>query len=89
MALGAEARSVVSAVMREGIALAALGAIVGVIGAVGLGGFIASMLAGVSPADPATLIPVPLGLVGVAALAAFLPARRAARTDPLVVLRND
>ena len=47
------------------------------------------MLAGVSPLDPATLILVPLGLATVAALAAYLPARRAARTDPLVVLRND
>jgi putative ABC transport system permease protein len=89
MALGAGTGQVMGPVMREGIGLAAAGAAVGVAGAIGLGRFIASMLAGVSPFDPVTLILVPLGLGVVAAVAAFLPARRAARTDPLVVLKAE
>lgn len=89
MALGADARRVMGTVMGEGLGLAAGGAAVGVIGAIGLGRFVASLLAGVSPFDPVTLIVVPLGLAAVAALAAFLPARRAARTDPLVVLKAE
>jgi predicted permease len=89
MALGADPGRVMGTVMREGIGLAAAGGLLGVAGAVLLGRFVASMLAGVSPFDPVTLILVPLGLAAVAGFAAFLPARRAARTDPLVVLKAE
>lgn len=89
MALGADLGQVLRGVMREGIALALYGSLLGVAGAIGAGRLIASMLAGVSPFDPVTLVMVPVGLASVAAVAAFLPALRAARTDPLTVLRTE
>jgi len=89
MALGAGAGRVMGTVLKEGLGLAVVGAVMGVIGAVGLARFVSSMLAGVSPLDPLTLTLVPLGLALVAGLAAFLPARRAARTDPMVVLKSE
>lgn len=89
MALGADAGRVIRAVVGEGLWLAAGGALVGLTGALAAGRLIRSMLAGVSPQDPITLILVPIGLGCVALLAAFLPARRAAETDPLVVLRAE
>jgi putative ABC transport system permease protein len=89
MALGADLGQVLRGVMREGIGLALYGSLLGLAGAIGVGRLIASMLAGVSPVDPVTLVLVPVGLASVAAVAAFLPALRAARTDPLVVLRAE
>ena len=89
IALGAERRQVMGGVIGEGVKLAAAGAVAGVAGALALGRVIASLLAGVSPSDPMTLLLVPLVLIAVALLAAFLPARRAARTDPMVVLRSE
>ncbi len=89
MALGADLGQVMRGVMREGIGLALYGSLLGVAGAIGAGRLIASMLAGVSPFDPVTLVLVPVGLATVAAVAAFLPALRAARTDPLTVLRTE
>jgi putative ABC transport system permease protein len=89
MALGAGIGQVIRGVMKEGIGLAVLGSLLGVGGAVAAGRLLVSMLAGVSPADPLTLMLVPAVLATVAALAALVPARRAARTDPLVVLRAE
>jgi putative ABC transport system permease protein len=89
MALGAEPGTVLRAVLWEGAALALTGALVGVAGALVAGRLIGSMLAGVSPADPLTLAAVPLLLTVVAVVAAWVPARRAVRTDPLTVLRTD
>lgn len=89
LALGAEGRRMMQGVMAEGLRLAAAGAIAGVAGALALGRLIASLLAGVPPNDPVTLGMVALVLILVALLATWLPARRAARTDPMVVLRAE
>ena len=89
MALGAEARSVVGSVLRSALGTALLGIGVGLVGAYALTRTIASFLYDVSPTDPATAIAVVGVLLVVAALAAFVPARRAATINPMVALRAD
>ncbi len=88
MALGARASDIVGLIMREGLGLAAAGLALGLAGAFVLTRFLASLLFGVTPADPATFTGVvaTLALVALAAIAA--PARRAATVDPLVTLRS-
>ena len=89
MALGARATDVLAMVLREGGLLAAIGVALGTAGALGAGRLLARFLFGVTPSDPAVFVAVPmlLGIVAVGACA--LPARRAARVDPVVALRND
>ena len=89
MALGAARRSVLAMVMRQGLVLVALGIVIGVAGALGLTRLIASQLYGVQPSDPTTFVLVAVTLVGVAALATFVPAMRATRVDPVVALRDE
>jgi putative ABC transport system permease protein len=89
MALGAARGQVLSLVMRRGIALAGIGIGVGLIGAFAGARYLQSMLFGIEPRDPATFAAVALGFAMVAALAAYLPARRATRVDPMVALRVD
>ena len=89
MALGAEARSVVGSVLRSALSTALLGIGVGLVGAFALTRTIASFLYDVSPTDPATAAAVVGVLLVVAALAAFVPARRAATINPMVALRAD
>jgi ABC-type antimicrobial peptide transport system permease subunit len=89
MALGAEGRSVVGAVLRSALATALLGIGVGLVAAYALTRTIASFLYDVSPTDPATAVAVVGVLLVVAALAAFVPARRAASINPMVALRAD
>jgi putative ABC transport system permease protein len=89
MALGATRRDVIGMVLYRGLRLAATGAAVGLVLAFGLARAVAGMLYGVSPADPVTFTGVPLVLVGVAALACYVPARRAVRVDPVVALRAE
>ena len=88
IAVGAEPRSVVALLMREGVVLVAAGAVIGL----GLGALMAralqSLLYGVQGADPAAFIGAPLLLLIVGALAAFIPARRASRVDPATTLRQ-
>jgi ABC-type antimicrobial peptide transport system permease subunit len=69
--------------------LVAVGVGIGVLGAFGLTRLIASQLFGVRPTDPTTFIVVALALIGVAALATFIPAMRATRVDPVVALRDE
>ncbi len=89
MALGAERRSVLKLVFREGLRVTALGIVAGV--GVGLvaGRVIANYLYGVSPSDPLTYLGVAVGLAGVSLLACFVPARRATRVDPMQALRYE
>ena len=89
MALGARASDIVGLVMREGLGLAAAGLALGLAGAFVMTRFLASLLFGVTPTDPATLAGVvaTLAIVALAAIAA--PARRAATVDPLVTLRSE
>jgi predicted permease len=89
MALGASRRNVLRLVLREGMALAAIGTGVGLAGALGLMRLLASKLYGVRPADPATLAAVALLLAGIALLACGVPAWRATRVDPMVALRYE
>jgi predicted permease len=88
MALGAQGRDVVSMMMRQGSRLIALGVAIGVGGALLVGRAMAVLLYGVQWDDPATLAIFPLFLAAVAALACYLPARRATRVDPLLALRH-
>jgi putative ABC transport system permease protein len=89
IALGAQAREVTGMVLRQSVALATLGVGVGVLAAIGTTRFLRALLFGVSPSDPATLVVVPVVLLGVAFVASYLPARRAARVDPAEALRSE
>ena len=88
MALGATRTGVVRMVLREGVTLAITGVVIGVIGAAWLTRFLTAQLYGVQRLDPITFAIVPIVLVIVAGLAAFLPARKAAAISPLQALRS-
>jgi putative ABC transport system permease protein len=89
VALGAGRRDIVRAVMRDGLTPVLLGLVLGLAAAVGVSGVLEKLLFGVSSTDFVTFLVVPLLLVGVALLACYLPARRAARVDPMVALRYE
>jgi predicted permease len=88
-ALGARTADVVRLVVIEGMTPALVGIAAGVVGAIGVAGLLESILFGVSATDPATLGAVAAGLTLVALLATLVPAYRASRVDPLMVLRGD
>jgi putative ABC transport system permease protein len=89
MSLGAGSRQVVLLVLRQGLIPVAAGIALGLAGAFGLTRFMQSLLFGVTATDPLTFAAVGTGLAAVAAIACYLPARRATRVDPAVVLRNE
>jgi predicted permease len=89
MALGAGTRDVLRTVLGQGIAVTLLGILVGLATTLALTRVIRSLLYDVSPTDPLTFVCVSLFLVGTATLAAYVPARRAARIDPMVALRYE
>jgi len=89
MALGAEAGQVARMVLAQGLKAAVVGVVVGAAGAWALGRGVRALLYEVSPGDPLVFVTTALVLVAVAALAAWLPARRAARIDPMVALRYE
>jgi predicted permease len=89
MALGAQIRDVLRLVLRHGMRLAALGVICGVAGALALTRLISGLLYGVSASDPMTFVGVAVLIAAVAWLASYIPARRAARVDPMVALRYE
>jgi putative ABC transport system permease protein len=88
MALGADAARVRGVMLRQALLLTGAGIAIGGVGALALSRVLGSLLYEVSPADPVTFSAVTVLLVLVAAVAAWLPARRATRVDPLVVLRE-
>jgi predicted permease len=89
MALGAQPRDVSGLFMRHGLTLTGIGLAVGIGLSIGLTRLMSAMLFGVSPLDPPTYLVVSASLGAVALLATWLPARRAARVDPVVALRSD
>jgi ABC-type antimicrobial peptide transport system permease subunit len=76
-------------VARQGLALTGIGVAIGLALALAVSRFAASLLYGVSATDPLTFIAVPVLLLAIAVLAVLLPARRAAKTDPLTALRYE
>jgi putative ABC transport system permease protein len=87
MALGAQRSQVLGLILRKGILLTAIGVTLGVVGAAGAARYLQSMLFGIEPLDPLTFIAVAIGFTAIAALASYLPARRATRVEPVVALR--
>ncbi len=88
-ALGAQSSDVTAMVVRQGAVLAGIGLVAGLIAALFLTRLLAGLLFGVRTTDPAAYLAVALLLATVALLASYLPARRAARTDPMIALRAD
>jgi putative ABC transport system permease protein len=89
MALGAGAGDVLKLILRNGLTLTASGVVIGLAGAFVLTRLLAALLFGVRPTDALTFTSVSLTLVIAALVACYLPARRAAKVDPLVALRSE
>jgi predicted permease len=89
MALGADQGSVLSSVMKQGLSLTGIGIVIGLAGAFAMNRLISSLLFGVQPTDTPTMIAVVGTITLVAAVACLVPAWRASRVDPNIVLRDD
>jgi ABC-type antimicrobial peptide transport system permease subunit len=89
MALGADRGTVLGMVLAQGLGLAMLGLVLGLAGALALTRLMGSMLFDVRPSDPLTMASVAAGIVGVATAACLVPARRATKVDPMLVLREE
>jgi putative ABC transport system permease protein len=89
MALGATPEGVMAMILRQGLALAFLGAGVGVLGALSVCSLLSKLLYEIKPTDPATFGIAVFALIAVAAIACWIPSRRAARIDPIAVLHQD
>ncbi len=89
LALGASRRTILRMVLRETLVLTFAGMVLGIPCALAASRLLGHMLFGVSASDPATLAAVAMGLAAVAALAGYVPARRAMRVDPMIALRHE
>jgi len=89
LALGAQPREVATMMTRQGLVLTGIGVAGGLALFVAVARFLRSFLFGVAPGDPVTLVAASLMLVAIAALASWIPARRAARVDPALTLRAE
>jgi putative ABC transport system permease protein len=89
LALGAPDGAVLGMVLRSGVLLAAAGVALGLVSALAATRLLAALLYGIGTRDPLTFVAVPLLLLGVAALASYLPARRTTRVDPIIVMRAE
>jgi predicted permease len=89
MALGAQSSDVLKMVMREGAALIAAGLMIGLAGAWAVTRLIKGLLYAVSPTDPLTFIGIAILLIFVASMACYIPARRAAKVDPMIALKYE
>lgn len=89
IALGADSHDVVNLVLRRGASLIVPGLAAGILGAVFLTRAIRGLLFGIEPLDPPTLALVCLVFAAVGTIASWLPARRAARVDPIIAMRSE
>ena len=89
MALGADRGTVLGMILGQGMRVTALGLVVGIIGSLLLTRLVSTLLFNVKPTDPLTFAIVALFITAIAALACLIPARRATRVDPMVVLRDE
>jgi ABC-type antimicrobial peptide transport system permease subunit len=89
MALGATERNILNLIVRKGMALALGGVFIGLAAAFALTRLMRTLLFGVNSSDPATFLAIALLLAAVALLASYIPARRAARIDPMISLRSE
>jgi ABC-type antimicrobial peptide transport system permease subunit len=88
-AIGATRGQIVGMILKQGLWKSGLGIVLGLTGAFLLSRYMTSLLFGVQPTDPAVYAAVSALLIAVALLASYLPARRAAKIDPLVALRDE
>jgi predicted permease len=88
-ALGAQYSQIINMIIKKGLVLSIIGSGIGIISALGLTHFLSGYLYGISPTDPLTFTLVPLMLIAVTMLACWLPARRAAKVDPMEALRYE
>jgi ABC-type antimicrobial peptide transport system permease subunit len=88
MALGAAQRDVLTMILQETLSMTGIGLLVGIAGALSSSQFVGNLIYGISARDPITLAAVCVLLALVAALAGWLPARKAIRVDPMVALRD-
>ena len=88
LALGAAPRTIFSLIVGQGLRLSAIGIAAGLVAALALTRVMTSMLVGITPTDPVTFAAMIALFAAIAALAAWLPARRAAALDPTAALRN-
>ena len=89
LALGAQRLDVLRMVMRESLRMVVIGLAIGLGAALAAGRFIANLLFDLAPTDIVTISLATAVMIGVAALAGYLPARRASRVDPMVALRYE
>jgi predicted permease len=89
MAFGAPSRSIFGLVIGQGLKLSAVGIVIGLVGALLMTGALRTMLVGVTATDPVTFASIATLFIGVATLASWIPARRAAGLDPNVALREE
>jgi putative ABC transport system permease protein len=89
LALGGQPNDIRGLILRQGLRLVLTGVLIGMPAALALGHALRTLLFGVVPTDAVTLLAASATLVGVAALASYVPARRATRVDPMTALRTE